>query len=148
MTSRKANASRRLSRPTKRKPVRPPRPSPPVEQQKKQGPLPSEVVVPKSAQHVAGNGHGIKQTEASESSSAIPTAPPKPIDPKKETMIPVKEAAHRLKKSADTVYTWLRAGRLRGWQLGGNRCAVLVDAASVEEALVCEMGPSRKDRTG
>ena len=59
----------------------------------------------------------------------------------------VKDAAYRLKKHEDTVYLWLRSGRLRGWQLGGNRCAVMVDAASVEKALVCEIGPSGKDRT-
>ena len=59
----------------------------------------------------------------------------------------MKEAAFRLNKSEDTVCLWLRAGRLRGWQLGGNRCAVMVDAASVEKALLCEMGTGGKNRT-
>ena len=93
------------------------------------------------------NSHGTSQTEASRPTSASPTALPKPFDREKERTIPVKEAAYRLKKSEDTVYSWLRAGRLRGWQLGGNRCAVMVDAASVEKALLCEMGAGGKNRT-
>ena len=52
----------------------------------------------------------------------------------------VKDAAYRLKKHEDTVYLWLRSGRLRGWQLGGPRCAVLVEKASVEKALACRLG--------
>lgn len=47
----------------------------------------------------------------------------------------VKEAAFRLNKSEDTVHSWLRAGRLRGWQLGGRCCAILVSEESVERAL-------------
>jgi excisionase family DNA binding protein len=54
--------------------------------------------------------------------------------------IAVKEAAYRLRKSEDTVYQWLRLGRLRGWQLGGPRCAVLVCEESVEEALAGSFG--------
>ena len=72
---------------------------------------------------------------------------PKPFDREKDKTMTVKDAAYRLKKSEDTVCLWLRMGRLRGWQLGGNRCAVLVDAASVEKALICEMGTGGKNRT-
>lgn len=57
------------------------------------------------------------------------------FDRKTARTISVKEAAYRLNKDTDTVYLWLRLGRLRGWQLGGPRCAVLVCEASVEEAL-------------
>ena len=61
--------------------------------------------------------------------------PPVRYDRDKTRTLTVKEAAYRLKKDTDTVYLWLRMGRLRGWQLGGPRCAVLVCAASVEEVL-------------
>ena len=111
----------------------------------KQGPSPAEVL-PKSLQQGPDNSHGTPQTEASGPSSVSPTAQPKPFDRKTERTIPVKEAAYRLKKSEDTVYSWLRAGRLRGWQLGGNRCAVLVETASVEEALVCQLGVNGRIR--
>lgn len=63
-----------------------------------------------------------------------------PFDPRKEKTVTVKEAAYRLGKSEDVIYVWLRSGRLRGWQPGGRRCAVLVSEASVEEALVCLLG--------
>ena len=45
-------------------------------------------------------------------------------------------AAFRLGKSEDTIYSWLRMGRLRGWQIGGRRCAVLVSEESIEQALL------------
>jgi len=45
-------------------------------------------------------------------------------------------AAFRLGKSADTIHSWLRMGRLRGWQLGGRRCAVLVSEESFEQLLL------------
>ena len=56
----------------------------------------------------------------------------------------VKEAAYRLKKTDDTVYRWLREGRLRGWQPGGHGCTVLVCEASVKEALECQPGSDGK----
>ena len=45
-------------------------------------------------------------------------APVQQLDLGKEKTVTVKEAAFRLKKTADTVYHWLRSGRLRGWQDG------------------------------
>lgn len=62
------------------------------------------------------------------------------FDRKTAQTLTVKEAAYRLNKNTDTVYQWLRLGRLRGWQLGGRRCAVLVCEESVEETLACGMG--------
>ena len=62
------------------------------------------------------------------------------LDRSKEKTITVKEAAFRLNKSADAVYRWLRDGRLRGWQPGGPRCAILVAEASVQEALLWPPG--------
>ena len=56
----------------------------------------------------------------------------------------VKEAAFLLKKHEDTVYLWLRSGRLRGWQPGGPGCGVLVCEASVKEALECHPGSDGK----
>ena len=139
MTSRTANASRRPPGPPKQKSASPARPSPPADTPKKQRPSLAEGL-PKSPQRGPDNSHGASQTEASKPTSANPTAQPKPFDRKTERTIPVKEAAYRLKKSEDTVYSWLRAGRLRGWQLGGPGCAVMVCEASVEEALAGSFG--------
>ena len=58
----------------------------------------------------------------------------------------VKEAAYRLKKTDDTVYRWLREGRLRGWQPGGHGCTVLVCETSVKEALECHVGVTGRVR--
>jgi excisionase family DNA binding protein len=70
-----------------------------------------------------------------ESSSPKPSAAAKAFDWGTAKTLSVKEAAFRLNKSEDTVHLWLRAGRLRGWQLGGRRCAILVSEESVERAL-------------
>ena len=67
-------------------------------------------------------------------------APVQQLDLGKEKTVTVKEAAYRLKKSADTVYHWLRSGRLRGWQPGGRGCAILVVETSIAEALSCQLG--------
>lgn len=81
--------------------------------------------------------------------SSLPAQPSsKPLDSNKEKTITVKEAAFRLSKSDDAVYLWLRAGRLRGWQPGGRCCAILVDEASVEEALLCPVGFGDKELIG
>ena len=67
---------------------------------------------------------------------SLPQQPASPhLDITKENTVTVKEAAFRLGKSADTVYMWLRTGRLQGWQPGGRGCAILVAEASVEKAL-------------
>ena len=88
-----------------------------------------------------------------QSDKQAPANPPPPAFPQDESSTPnppnasalfdwrtakalsVKEAAFRLNKSKDTVHLWLRTGRLRGWQLGGRRCAILVSEESVERAL-------------
>lgn len=48
--------------------------------------------------------------------------------------VSVKEAAYRLRKSPDTIYLWLRHGRLKGWQPGGSGCQIQVLESSVERA--------------
>jgi excisionase family DNA binding protein len=70
-------------------------------------------------------------------------ASPQPFDREKSRTLTVKEAAYRLRKSVDAVYKWLRQGRLRGWQLGGRGCAVMVSEESVEAVLAGQMGESR-----
>jgi excisionase family DNA binding protein len=70
------------------------------------------------------------------------------FDRDKTRTITVKEAAYRLKKSADAIHGWLRTGRLRGWQLGGPGCAVMVSEDSVEEALAGGLGTSSNIHTG
>ena len=64
----------------------------------------------------------------------------KPYHRDKTRTLTVKDAAYLLNRSEDTVYQWLRLGRLRGWQLGGRRCAVMVCEESVEEALAGSFG--------
>ena len=97
--------------------------------------------------HSAHNGsHAEDPLNGSpQSSPENRAASPMPFDRDKTRTIPVKEAAYRLNKNTDTVYLWLRMGRLRGWQLGGSRCAVLVCEASVEEALACGVGMANRD---
>ena len=60
----------------------------------------------------------------------------KPLNRLDEKTLTVKEAAYRLGKSSDSVYLWLRSGRLRGWQPGGPGCAILVSESSVKDALL------------
>lgn len=61
------------------------------------------------------------------------------MDPVMKT-VSVKEAAFRLRKSPDSIYTWLRRGRLKGWQPGGHGCQIQVLEASVEQALKHMLG--------
>jgi hypothetical protein len=42
--------------------------------------------------------------------------------------------------SSDTIYKWLRSGRLQGWQFGGAGSSVLVSEASVQTALLRSLG--------
>ena len=49
--------------------------------------------------------------------------------------VSVKEAAFRLRTSPDSVYAWLRRGRLLGLQPGGPRCQIQVVESSIEQAL-------------
>jgi len=67
--------------------------------------------------------------------SPAPAPPPAALDRDREATITVKEAAYRLGKSDDTIYKWLRTGRLRGWQPGGPTCHIQVSEQSVSEAL-------------
>jgi excisionase family DNA binding protein len=69
------------------------------------------------------------------SQPAQPSGATSPFDWSTGKTLSVKEAAFRLNKSEDTVHRWLCAGRLRGWQLGGRRCAIVVSEESVEGAL-------------
>ena len=71
---------------------------------------------------------------------SVPEIPPKSFDRDRERTVSVKEAAFRLKKSHDTIYRWLRAGRLQGWQLGGSGCSILVREDSVTKALLRSLG--------
>ena len=89
------------------------------------------------ANSAAGNTPNEKSSASPAPSSPVP---PKPLDLSKERTITVKEAAFRLRKSADAVRYWLRTGRLRGWQPGGRCCAVVVSEASLEEALLRRVG--------
>lgn len=73
---------------------------------------------------------------ADASSPPQPSEAPAVFDRNTARTLSVKEAAFRLNKSDDTILLWLRQGRLRGWQLGGRRCSVLVSEESVEQALL------------
>ena len=64
----------------------------------------------------------------------------KPYHRDKTRTLTVKDAAYLLNRSEDSVHQWLRQGRLRGWQLGGPRCTVLVCAESVERVLLGQVG--------
>ncbi|MBI3934844.1 MAG: helix-turn-helix domain-containing protein [Acidobacteria bacterium] len=66
------------------------------------------------------------------STRAAPGHPPFSAD--EPLWLTAKEAAYQLGKSSDTVYQWLRTGRLQGRQVGGPGCAIQVSAASVEAA--------------
>lgn len=58
------------------------------------------------------------------------------LDLTKERTLTVREAAYRLGKSEVAIRHMLHAGRLRGWQVGGIKCPILVSEASVEEVLI------------
>ena len=62
--------------------------------------------------------------------------------PNQTKTVSVKEAAFRLHKSCDSVYAWLRRGRLIGWQPGGPGCQIQVVESSIEQALKRSPGPS------
>jgi hypothetical protein len=57
------------------------------------------------------------------------------VDPVQTKTVSVKEAAFRLRKSPDSVYAWLRRGRLLGWQPGGPGCQIQVIESSIDQAL-------------
>lgn len=146
MTSPKATASRRPQHPTKRKPARATKPVRASNACRKQEHASRNVPLA-SAQTETETVPGGFQNLSNVSSSVDSLSLPHSVDLRKENTITVKEAAFRLKKSEDTVYSWLRAGRLRGRQPGGKCCGVLVEVASVEEALLCEIGSDSKART-
>lgn len=143
MTSRTANASQRLPHPSKQKTAWPARPLPPATTRGKQE-APSVNIPLASPRTESPDTQRQSERKPKASPSTNPVSTPRPFDRERDKTMTVKDAAYRLKKHEDTVYLWLRTGRLRGWQLGGPRCGVLVEAASVEKALVCEMSTAPK----
>ena len=110
------------------------------------GPPPVNGAVPPSdsVAAICPAGSSAKQNGAKQIQTPAPSQPsdalaqegqPPVPDLRNEKMLTVKEAAFRSMKSEDTIYKWLRTGRLRGWQLGGHGCNVFVAASSLEEAL-------------
>lgn len=67
-------------------------------------------------------------------------APAEEPQPAPDQLLSVKEAAYRLRKSPDSVYSWLRRGRLQGRQPGGRRCSIQVLESSVLHALQFSLG--------
>ena len=146
MTHRKSNARPRLPGSARQKSARASRALLTASTRGKQE-QPSVNVPLASAQPVARPTQGEVQNKPDAPASANPVSEPRPFNREKEKTMSVKEAAFRLKKHEDTVYLWLRTGRLRGWQVGGPGCAVQVEAASVEEALVWRRGTGGQVRT-
>ena len=72
--------------------------------------------------------------------SRAPAEPPSVAEPvvefRKERTLTVLEAAYRLGKSEDGIRKMLQRGALRGWQIGGPFCSILVSEESVEEVLI------------
>lgn len=146
MTPRNSNASRRFLHPAKQKLARATKRLLPSSTREKQE-QPSSNVLLVSPQTAAYSTQRESENKPNASPSDNPASSPKPFDRDKENTMTVKEAAFLLKKHQDTVYRWLREGRLRGWQPGGRGCGVLVCEASVKEALKCQMGSSGSVRT-
>ena len=94
--------------------------------------IPSKVTVPDAIPQSANSRISRTVTHAAEQTDV------EAFD--SQRTVSVKEAAFRLKKSPDAVYRWLRSGRLRGWQLGGARCTILVSEDSVTEQLRHSLG--------
>lgn len=135
MTNPHAVSRRRPTRARPRLPRGPKSPKPSAE--RAAFPQPDEHAAPSSPSAISPQD---------ESSPPKPSSAPAAFDWNAAKTLSVKEAAFRLKKSADTVHLWLRAGRLRGWQLGGRRCAILVSEESVERALLGAGEIQRKSR--
>ena len=72
-------------------------------------------------------------------SAPLPTPAP-PTNLGEERLLTVKEAAYRLGKHPSSIREWLHAGRLRGWQPGGQRCTLMVSEVSVEDMLSLPLG--------
>jgi excisionase family DNA binding protein len=53
----------------------------------------------------------------------------------RERFLTVAEVARELKVSAETVRRWLRAGRLRGVLLGGDKAGYRIPSAELERFL-------------
>ena len=77
-----------------------------------------------------------KRTRPCHSPAESPSVAGPALDFTKERTLTVKEVAYRLGKSEDAIRQMLRRGRLRGWQVGGRFCSVLVSEESVEEVLI------------
>jgi excisionase family DNA binding protein len=77
-----------------------------------------------------------EQTQGSQPPEAPPSAAEPMLDLTKERTLTVKEASFRLGKSEDGIRKMLQRGALRGWQIGGPFCSILVSETSVEEVLI------------
>lgn len=73
--------------------------------------------------------------DTSQSPEALSAVSEPRLDLAAERTMTVMQAALRLGKSDGAIRKWLRTGRLKGWQVGGTYCAVLVSEAAVEEVL-------------
>lgn len=78
----------------------------------------------------------LKRPRTRQSPPEPPSAAGPAVDLMKERTLTVKEAAFRLGKSDEAIRQMLRAGRLKGWQVGGRFCQMLVLEESVEEMLI------------
>jgi excisionase family DNA binding protein len=65
-----------------------------------------------------------------------PSAAEPMLDLRNERTLTVQEVAYRLGKSEDGIRKMLQRGALKGWQVGGRFCSILVSEASVEEMLI------------
>jgi excisionase family DNA binding protein len=98
---------------------------------------------PGTKKRVNGAAHANKRRDL-KTEQARPCQPPAKtpsvavpaFDFMKERTLTVKEVAFRLGKSDEAVRQLLRAGRLRGWQVGGKFAQMLVSEESVEEMLI------------
>jgi excisionase family DNA binding protein len=98
---------------------------------------------PGTKKRASGAAHAKKRADSERKRPRVRQSPPEPpsaagpkVDFLKERTLTVKEAAYRLGKSDEAIRQMLRAGRLKGWQVGGRFCALLVSEESVEEVLI------------
>ena len=90
---------------------------------------------------IAGTASAARATSSKQTMAVATEAPlhllsiSQDTDLRTQRTVTVKEAAFRLGKSPDSVYQWLRVGRLHGIQPGGRGCAILILEDSVRAAL-------------
>lgn len=103
-------------------------------------PIPKQITRHNAQSHTQPTAPKPTVTAPPVNSAAPPlTVTPPLFDLRKVRIISVKEAAFRSMKSEDTIYKWLRTGRLKGWQPGGSGCNVLISEQSLEEVLESSM---------